>query len=54
VGRPRQVAGGRPNVLCSRFSDEELAEIDAVRGALSRAEWLRWVAVVALKGDDTP
>jgi hypothetical protein len=55
MGRPRQVAGGRPVVVASRFSEEEARKIDAVRGPLNRAEWLRWVALTALKApEDTP
>jgi hypothetical protein len=46
------VAGGRPVVVATRLSEAEAREIDAVRGPLSRAEWLRWQAIRALRADE--
>jgi hypothetical protein len=42
-------------VVATRFSDDEARKIDAVRGSLNRAEWLRWQALAAIKGpEDAP
>ena len=42
-------------VVATRFSEDETRKMDAVRGPLNRAEWLRWQALKALKGtEDTP
>lgn len=54
MGRPRSVAGLRSVVTATRFSEAEMGRIDAVRGSLSRAEWLRWIALRALRTSDTP
>lgn len=42
VGRP---PSGNPkrNVIAVRVTDRDLKVIDSQRGALSRAEWVRWL-----------
>lgn len=49
MGRPRQREQLRDVVVASRFTKDEAALIDASRGSLNRAEWLRWVALRAVR-----
>jgi hypothetical protein len=49
VARPTKVAGGRPDVICSRFSKDESEKIDAVRRSLTRGEWVRMIVLRALQ-----
>lgn len=41
MARPPSIAGSRPVVVATRFTESEAKQLDAMRGALSRAEWLR-------------
>lgn len=43
--------GGRPVVVHTRLTAQEADEMDARRGALSRAAWLRYLMLVARKQD---
>lgn len=49
MARPRGTAGGRPVVVGVRLSNEEAADLDSRRGALSRTEFLRWWLLQARK-----
>lgn len=51
MGRRASTAGGRPVVVASRFSQAEADDMDARRGALTRAEWLRWLQARARRED---
>lgn len=42
VARPRSVAPRR-TVVAVRLSAAEVAQVDRLRGQLSRSEWLRWL-----------
>lgn len=39
----------RPHVVATRFNDAEIAQLDRMRGSLTRAEWLRWLQLQAVK-----
>jgi hypothetical protein len=57
VGRAAAVPGGRKNMVGVRFSDAELAELEAHRGAKSASQELRDVylaAIRAKKGHSSP
>lgn len=43
MARAARVPGGRPVVVGVRFTVEEIARIDAARGALDRATYVREV-----------
>lgn len=45
MGRPRSAPGGRPATVATRLSLEEAAALDEMRGALSRAEYLRFLFI---------
>lgn len=47
MARPRGTAGGRPVVVCARFSTAEAEDMDRRRGSLTRTEWLRFLAAKA-------
>lgn len=49
MARAPSVAGVRVEVICSRFTAAEAADIDRLRGSLSRAEWVRWLVLKARK-----
>lgn len=51
MGRPQSVKGGRPHAVSTKLSDAEVAYVDAARGSLSRAEWLRWQVIQAQRRD---
>lgn len=44
MARPPSTPGGRPHQITVRFSDAELANIDAARGGLKRPTYLRHLA----------
>lgn len=47
MGRPPAVAGGRHTAFSTKLSVGEAAAVDAARGSLSRAEYLRWALLLA-------
>jgi len=49
VARPRSTSGGRPHTVCTKLSNAEAAELDALRGSLDRAAYLRWLILRARK-----
>lgn len=49
MGRTSEVAGGRPNVLTVRLSNQEVATLDRLRGSLSRGAYLRVLVIAASK-----
>ena len=51
MARPRSAPGGRPRVVAVRLSEEEWRDLEARRGSLDKAAFLRWLLVQARKSD---
>ncbi len=51
MGRPPKVAGGLRVVVSVRLSEAEAADLDARRGSLARAEFLRYLMIRARRED---
>lgn len=49
AGRPVGAAGVRDQVVAVRLTGAERAQLDAMRGNLSRSEWLRWLLMVKIR-----
>ena len=41
----------RNTPVCARFTDAEVADMDARRGSLSRSDWMRFLNALAKKND---
>jgi hypothetical protein len=49
TGRPPEVGVKRDVVVCVRFSETEVDAIDAVRGGLTRSQFLRTASLVTVR-----
>lgn len=49
AGRPKETAGGRPHVACTRLSTAEMEFIDRERKSLTVGMWLRWLIVKEMR-----
>lgn len=52
MARPLTTAGERTHTICTRLSDGETAQLDTLRGNLSRSEYLRWLLRDATRRQD--
>jgi hypothetical protein len=54
MARRAEVPGGRPVVISARLSERKAAQVDALRGPLTRSQYARWALERAIDSGLAP